>query len=145
MSTDKKNSPLILNIKGKQIKQVNSFAYLGNKLSSTNNGAAAVKHRIGLGWGSLEKNKLLLTSKKYLRLLSRQKSTRHMSVLLFSMDQNVSNGQQSQNNKQKLFKINIARFMIKVTIYVSSSLVEVHIYITDVDDNPPKFLKLKYM
>ena len=63
MSTDQ-NSPLILTIDGKQIKQVSLFAYLGHNLSCTNDGTAAVKHRIGLGWAAFKKNKVLLTSKR---------------------------------------------------------------------------------
>ena len=48
MTTAKTNPILDLTIYNKQIKQMNDFIYLGNKLSSTNNGAAAVQHRIGL-------------------------------------------------------------------------------------------------
>ena len=56
--------PISLFINGKPIKQVNEFVYLGHKLSATNDGTAAVKHRIGLGWAAFEKNKVLLTSKR---------------------------------------------------------------------------------
>ena len=64
MSTDQ-NSPLILTIDGKQIKQVSLFAYLGHNLSCTNDGTA-LKHRIGLGWTAFKKNKVFLTSKRVL-------------------------------------------------------------------------------
>ena len=63
MSTDQNNN-LRLTINGKIIKQVKKFIYLGHKLSSDNNGMAAVKHRIGLGWAAFEKNKIILTSKR---------------------------------------------------------------------------------
>ena len=63
MTTDP-NTDLVLNINGKRIKQVSEFVYLGHKLSSTNDGTPAVKHRIGLGWAAFEKNKTLLTSKR---------------------------------------------------------------------------------
>ena len=63
MSTDQNNN-LHLTINGKIIKQVKNFIYLGHKLSSDNNGTAAVKHRIGLGWAAFENNKILLTSKR---------------------------------------------------------------------------------
>jgi len=52
--TTKKNVNLQLIINGKQIKQLNEFIYLGHKLSSSNYGTAAVKHRIGLGWAAFE-------------------------------------------------------------------------------------------
>ena len=64
MTTDKSNQPLHLTIYGKPIKQVSEFIYLGHKLSATNDGTAAVKHRIGLGWAAFENNKKLLTSKR---------------------------------------------------------------------------------
>ena len=63
MTTDKTND-LYLTINGKQVKQVNQFFYIGHKISATNDGTAAVKHRIGLGWAAFEKNKILLTSKR---------------------------------------------------------------------------------
>ena len=64
MATDKKSPTLNITIYGKPIKQVSEFIYLGHKLSSTNNGTVAVKHRIGLGWAAFEKNKTLLVSKR---------------------------------------------------------------------------------
>ena len=35
-----------------------------HKLSAKNNGAVAVKHRIGLGWAAFENNKSMLTSRR---------------------------------------------------------------------------------
>ena len=84
MTTDKSDQPLHLTINdltgldrawwffhhvntfyiGKPIVQVSKFIYLGHKLSATNDGTAAVKHRIGLGWAAFEKNKEILTSKR---------------------------------------------------------------------------------
>ena len=63
MTTDKSNQLLHLTIYGKPIVQVSDFIYLCHKLSATNDGTAAAKHRIGLGWAAFEKNKELLTSK----------------------------------------------------------------------------------
>ena len=39
-----------------------AIVYLGHKLSATNDETEAVKHRIGLGWVTFEKDKLLVTS-----------------------------------------------------------------------------------
>ena len=57
--TTAKNCDLRITINGKQIKQVTEFFYLGHKLSCTNDGTAAVKHRIGLGWAAFENNKTI--------------------------------------------------------------------------------------
>ena len=62
--TTAKNCDLRITINGKQIKQVTEFVYLGHKLSCTNDGTAAVKHRIGLKWAAFENNKIMLTSKR---------------------------------------------------------------------------------
>ena len=48
--TTAKDTTLKLFINGKQIKKVDTFVYLGHNLSVKNDGAVAVKHRIGLGW-----------------------------------------------------------------------------------------------
>ena len=64
MTTDKNSPSLNITIYGKPIKQASKFIYLGQKLSSTNDGTAAVKYRIGLGWAAFEKNKNLLVSKR---------------------------------------------------------------------------------
>nr|XP_027215567.1 uncharacterized protein LOC113808362 [Penaeus vannamei] len=40
------------------------IAVISHKLSSKNDGLAAVKHRIGLGWAAFNKNKDVLTSKR---------------------------------------------------------------------------------
>ena len=76
--TTAKDDTLQLTIDGKQIKQVNEFVYLGHKLSATNDGTAAVKHRIGLGWIAFVKNKLLLTSTR-VRYHIKQKFSIHIS------------------------------------------------------------------
>ena len=62
--TTAKGTALEIFFNGKQIKQVDTFVYLGNKLSANNDGAVAVKHRIGLGWAVFEKNKSMLTSRR---------------------------------------------------------------------------------
>ena len=64
MTTDKSNQPLHLSIYDKPIKQVTEFVYFGYKLSATNNGSTAVKHRIALGWAAFSRNKQLLTSRR---------------------------------------------------------------------------------
>ena len=64
MTTDKSNQPLHLSIYDKPIKQVTEFVYLGHKLSATNDGSTAVKHRIALGWAAFSRNKQLLTSRR---------------------------------------------------------------------------------
>ena len=87
------NQILNLTIYNKQIKQVNDFIYLGHKLSmmiisSTNNEAAAVKHRIGLGWASFSKYKLLLTSSG-IPYHVKNKLYNNYILLVVSMDWNV--------------------------------------------------------
>ena len=62
MSTNKNKQPINLTVYGKPIEQVTEFIYLGHKLYSTNNGAVAVQHRIGLGWAAFQKHKHILTS-----------------------------------------------------------------------------------
>ena len=62
--TTAKDTTLNLTIDGKPIKQVYEFVYLGHKIAANNNGAAAVKYRIGLGWASFEKHKPLLNSRR---------------------------------------------------------------------------------
>ena len=52
MSTDKSQKILQPTIYGKNIECVSDFVYLGHKLSSINDGTAAVSHRIGLGWAA---------------------------------------------------------------------------------------------
>ena len=59
------DSDLILAINGKRIKQVDEFVYLGHKLLANNNGLAAVKHRIGLGWKAFEKTRNYLHQKEH--------------------------------------------------------------------------------
>ena len=64
MTTDKNPPSLNITIYVKPIKQASKFIYVGHKLSSTNDGTAAVKYQIGLGWAAFEKNKNLLVSKR---------------------------------------------------------------------------------
>ena len=64
MSTAKIQLPLSLTIYDKPIKQVTEFIYLGHKLTSSNNHAATLKHRIGLGWAAFQKNSTVLKSKR---------------------------------------------------------------------------------
>ena len=64
MSTDKQQTPLSITIFSKPIKQVTEFVYLGHKLTSSNNHVATLKHRIGLGWAAVQKNSIVLKSKR---------------------------------------------------------------------------------
>ena len=63
MSTNKNKQPINLTVYGKSIEQVTEFIYLGHKLSSTNNGAVAVQHRIGLGWAAFQKHNIYFASR----------------------------------------------------------------------------------
>ena len=56
MSTNKNKQPIILTVHGKHIEQVTEFILLRHKLSSTNNSAEAVQHRIGPGWAVFQKH-----------------------------------------------------------------------------------------
>ena len=110
MTTAKSNKILNLTIYNKQIKQVNDFIYLGHKLSSTNNGAAAVQHRIGLGWASFSKYKLLLTSPRIpYHIKNKIYNTYILPVVLYGLE--CVNWTKTQCNKIEVFQNHIMRFM----------------------------------
>ena len=85
--TTAKDTALELFINGKQIKQVDTFVYLGHKLSAKNDGAVAVKHRIGLGWAAFEKNKSMLTSRRIpYHIKSKIYNTYVLHVVLYGLE-----------------------------------------------------------
>ena len=102
---------LSLYINNKQIKQVNEFVYLGYKLSASNNGLTAVKHRIGLGWAAFEKNKPLLKSK---RIAYRTKkniyNTYILPVILYGLE--CVNWTPNTIQKLEVFQNSIIRHMM---------------------------------
>ena len=63
MSTNKDLQPLNICINEQKLKQVQTFDYLGDRLSYNGDDTAVIKHRIGLGWDAFNKTILLLTSK----------------------------------------------------------------------------------
>ena len=110
MTTDP-DSDLILTINGKRIKQVEEFVYLGHKLSATNNGLAAVKHRIGLGWAAFEKNKKLLTSKRTpYRVKTDIYNTYILHVILYGLE--CVNWTTNLLHKVETFQNHIMRYMM---------------------------------
>ena len=110
MSTHKNKQPLNLTVYGKQVKQVTEFIYLGHKLSSTNNGSAAVLHRIGLGWAAFEKNKEILTSNRVsYQTKTKIYKTYILPVVLYGLD--CINWTTTLLNKIETFQNHIMRFM----------------------------------
>ena len=87
MSTNKIFEPLNIKIYNKVIEQVNSFVYLGHKLSNKNDGEIPVLHRIGLGWAAFEKNKVLLTSNRVpLHIKKKIYETYVLPVVLYGLE-----------------------------------------------------------
>ena len=110
MTTDKNSPPLNITIYGKPIKQVSEFVYLGHKLSSTNDGTAAVKHRIGLGWAAFEKNKTLLTSRRVpQRIKSKIYTIYVLTVILYGLE--CVNWTTKLLQSAEVFQNHIMRFM----------------------------------
>ena len=108
--TTDKNTNLHLTINGKPIKQVNEFVYLCHTLSATNDGTAAVKHRIGLGWAAFEKNKILLTSKRVpYRIKASVYTTYVLPVVLYRLE--CVNWTIKLYHKIETFQNHIMRFM----------------------------------
>ena len=108
--TTNKNKDLYLTINGKQIKQVNQFAYLGHKLSATNDGTPAVKHRIGLGWAAFEKNKILLTSTRVpYHIKAKVYKTYILPVVLYGLE--CVNWTVKLEQQIETFQNHIMRFM----------------------------------
>ena len=97
MSIDKKAPEnLPLQIYNEQLETVSEFVYLGHKLSRTNDGTAAVEHRISLGWAAFQKNKLFLTSNRIPpKVKGRIYKTYILPVVLYGLDCVNSTGHQS--------------------------------------------------
>ena len=108
--TTAKNDTLHLTVNGKQIKQVNEFVYPSYKLSATSNGTVAVKHRIGLGWVALEKNKLLLSSTRCsYHIKTKIFNTYILPVVFYGMECVIWTKKLQQT--MKTFQNHIMRFM----------------------------------
>ena len=110
MTTDKNSPPLNITIYGKPIKHVSEFVYLGHKLSCTNDGTAAVKHRIGLGWAAFEKNKNILVSKRIpLHIKTKIYNTYVLPVVLYGLE--CVNWTTKLCQTVEVFQNHIMRFM----------------------------------
>ena len=110
MTTDKNSAPLNVTIYGKPIKHVSEFVYLGHKLSCMNDGAAAVKHRTGLGWAAFEKNKNILMSKRVpLHIKTRIYNTYVLPVVLYGLE--CVNWTEKLSKTVEVFQNHIMRFM----------------------------------
>ena len=110
MTTDKTKPTLNLTIDNKLIEQVDTFIYLGHKLSSTNNGPVAVQHRIELGWASFSKHKLLLTSSRVpYHIKKKIYNTYILPVVLYGLD--CVNWTKTLCTKIEVFQNHIMRFM----------------------------------
>ena len=108
--TTAKNCDMRITINGKQIKQVTEFVYLGHKLLCTNDGTAAVKHRIGFGWAAFENNKIMLTSKRIpYRIKSHIYQTYVLSVVLHGLE--CVNWTVKLERSLETFQNHIMRFM----------------------------------
>ena len=67
--------------------QIKEFIYLGHKLSATNDGTTALKHRIAFGWAAFGKNKQLLTSKRIpLHTKAKIYNTYILPVVLYGLE-----------------------------------------------------------
>ena len=108
--TTAKNTKFHLTINGKIVKQVSEFVYLGYKLSASNDGTVAIKHRIGLGWAAFEKNKHILTSN---RVPYHVKSKVYLTYVLFVVLYGLECANWTSKDEQaiEVFQNHIMRFM----------------------------------
>ena len=110
VTTDKINTNLHLTIDNNQISQVTEFIYLGHKLSSKNDGLAAVQYRIGLGWAAFNINKAALTSRRIsYHLKSKIFNTYVIPVVLYGLE--CVNWTSKSLQKLVVFQNHIMRFM----------------------------------
>ena len=115
MSTDKTLKPLNIFINGERVKQVQTFDYLGYRLSFDGDDSAAIKHRIGLGWDAFNKNKMLLTSKRIpLKIKTKIYRTYVMPVVLYGLD--CSTWKAKSLQALEVFQNHIMRFMTSHTL-----------------------------
>ena len=120
MTTDSHNK-LNLTINGNFIEQVNKFLYLRHKISSTNNGLTAVKHRKGLGWAVFKKNKQLLTSRRIpFHIKAHLYNIYILPVVLYGLE--CMNWTSSLLRRMETFQNHVMRFMTgnRLTDRVSS-------------------------
>ena len=108
--TTAKNTKFHLTINGKIVKQVSEFVYLGYKLSASNDGTVAIKHRIGLGWAAFEKNKHILT---FNRVPYHVKSKVYLTYVLFVVLYGLECANWTSKDEQaiEVFQNHIMRFM----------------------------------
>ena len=92
------------------VKQVSELVYLGYKLSASNDGTVAIKHRIGLGWAAFEKNKHILTSN---RVPYHVKSKVYLTYVLFVVLYGLECANWTSKDEQaiEVFQNHIMRFM----------------------------------
>ena len=120
MTTNQSITPLQITINGQKIEQVKEFIYLGHKVSSVNDGSAAVQHRIGLGWAAFQKNKKILTSKRVpYHIKAKTYKTYILPVVLYGLE--CVNWTASLCNKIETFQNHIMRIMLnkKLTDHVT--------------------------
>ena len=115
MTTDKNHTPLNIYINGEKLKQVQTFDYLGYRISSNGDDTPAIKHRIGLGWDAFNKNKLLLTSKRIpIKIKTKIYTTFVMPVVLYALE--CSTWKQTSLQKLEVFQNHIMRFITSHTM-----------------------------
>ena len=86
------------------------FIYLDHTLSSTNNCAAAVQHRIGFGWETFQKHKHILTSDHVpYHIKNKVYNTYILPVVLYGLD--CVNWTNTLLSKIETFQNHIMRFM----------------------------------
>ena len=92
-----------------------TFDYLGYRISFDGDDTAAIKHRIGLGWDAFNKNKLILTSKLIPYIIkSKVYKTYIVPVVLYGLE--CSTWKEATLQKLETFQNYVMRFMTSHTL-----------------------------
>ena len=112
-TTDKQKPNITIN--GRNIEYVDNFVYLGHNINSKNNHQEAVESRINKGWIAINKNKLLLTSKRIpINIKVKIYKTYVLPVVLYGSECVTWN--ENLLNKMEIFHNKVMRMILRVKL-----------------------------
>ena len=108
--TTEKDKQINMSLQNQTLEQVENFIYLGHNISCRGDHAPALDHRISLGWRAVNKNKILLTSKRIpLNIKTKIYKTYVSPVITYGLE--AIAWTEALENKLEIFQNKIMRMM----------------------------------